>query len=143
MTDKNFADLYCIQNQIDRARYEREVLVRSLFPHARLFAWWMLFFTPQSFAADMDFVRSVGDLRRFRDFEFEAHEYAHHPANRGFLRKFLYIRVSARALRRMVRETLHHSVAPDQKVAEESAVPFKNTTPAKAEKQTGSSSPSN
>ncbi len=131
MTDQNFAQLYCAQNNIESARYEREVLFRSLYPHARLVAWFIIILKPEMFAADLDFVRSVGDLRRFRDFEYEAQEYAHHPGNRGFWREQCHVRVSIRALRRMVRDTLHPSLASDAKDDGTSAVPFAESAASK------------
>jgi hypothetical protein len=131
MNDQSFAELYCAQNRIDPLRYEREVLSRSLYPHARLVAWLILLTNPEVLAADFDFVRSVGELRRFRDFEYEAQEYAHHPGNRGFWRERCFIRVSSRALRRMVRETLHPSLGPEGRDHAASAIPFVKAPPQK------------
>jgi hypothetical protein len=131
MRDQSFAELYCVQNKIEPARYEREVLFRSLYPHGRLVSWLVMLIKPEFFAADFDFVRSVGALRRYRDFEYEAKEYAHHPGNRGFWRERCYMRVSTRAMRRMVRETLHPSLLPDATEKDSSAAPFAEETPRK------------
>lgn len=124
MAKKSFSELYCSQNGIEPARYEREVLLRSLYPHTRLVAWYLLLTNSDVLTADFDFVRSVGDLRRFRDFDFEAQEYAHHPGNRGFWREYCYVRVSVGALRRMVRDTLHPSLTSSPDESGTSAAPF-------------------
>jgi hypothetical protein len=107
MTDKTFAELYCERHGIDLDQYAQEVMKRSLYPHARLLAGLVRALWPEHFTADLDFVRSVGRLRRFREFAYESEEFAHHPANRGFWRLTANVRVSSRALRRIVRFTLH------------------------------------
>lgn len=135
MNEKSFAHLYCAQNDLDPARYEREVLMRAAYPHARPFLWFLLLVKPECLAADLDFVRAVGDLRRFRDFDHEKQAYAHHPGNRGFFRMNCYIRVSSRALRRMVRETLHATQPIDDKAPADSGVPFKVSTASQANTQ--------
>ena len=129
MSAKTFAELYCEQNNIDPSRYQREVLSRALYPHARLLVWFLLS-QPNQMAADIDFVRAVGVLRRFRDFDFEAQEYAHHPANRGFWRINMNLRISTRAMRRMVRATLHASKEEGADDRDETAMPFEK--PSKA-----------
>jgi hypothetical protein len=133
MNEKTFAELYCEQNQIDPSCYEREVLARALYPQAKLIRW-ILLAQSNLMAADWDFVRGVGGLRRFRDFDFEAQEYAHHPANRGFWRMSINLRVSSRALRRMVRETLHADRhAAEDAAADDTAVPFKEPPGSKSD----------
>ena len=124
MNEKTFAELYCEQNKTDPQGYEREVLVNSLYPHARLVAWLLMLLNPNQMAADYDFVRAVGALKRFRDFEYEAQEYAHHPANRGFWRMKMNLRVSSRALRRMVKDTLHPHLSTEVEDEAASVVPF-------------------
>ncbi len=111
MNDKTFATRYCAQNSVSAADYEAAVLRAGLYPHARLIAPLVRFIWPDHFAADLDFVQKVGRLSRMRDFFHEAEEFVHHPANRGFWRTVMHVRVSARALRRVVRATLHVSGA--------------------------------
>ena len=141
MTEKTFAELYCAQHGLTPDKYERVVLNRALYPHARLLAPLVGYLWPQHFAADMDFVRSVSRLRRFREFFYESEEFAHHPANRGFWRLTANFRISSRKLRRMVRSTLH----PDAEAEGEaqSAAPFAARTVPKSEKaESGSPNPS-
>lgn len=124
MTGKTFAELYCEKHGLNLEDYEKTVLSRGLYPHARLIAplWRLLW--PEHFVADLDFVRGVGRLRRFREFFYEAEEFAHHPANRGFWRLTANLRVSSRALRRMVRTTLHPEMDAQGEDDEHTAVPF-------------------
>ncbi len=124
MTDKTFAELYCEKHGLKLEQYQSAVLMRSLYPHARWLAPLVGFFWPQHFAADADFVRSVGLLRRFREFAYEAEEFAHHPANRGFWRRTVNVRVSSRALRRMVRAALHPELEAQEEGGGRTSVPF-------------------
>lgn len=122
MTDKTFAELYCEKHGLKPEEYDSVVLARALYPHARLLAPLARFIRPEYFAADIDFVRSVARLRRFREFFYEAEEFAHHPANRGFMRLTANLRISSRTLRRMVRATLHPEAEVDGD--DQTAVPF-------------------
>lgn len=125
MTEKNFSELYCIQQGIPPEEFEAAVLKRALYPHARMVAPLVKILWPEFFAADLDFVRSAGRLRRFRDFFHESEEFAHHPANTGMLRSLLNVRVSSRSIRRMVKETLHADAPEGAGGDSVSAVPFK------------------
>jgi hypothetical protein len=135
MSDKTFAELYCERNNLEPSRYQRDVLTRALYPHARLLVW-ILLSQQNHLAADIDFVRAVGVLKRFRDFDFEAQEYAHHPANRGFWRLTMNLRISTRAMRRMVRDTLHATKEEKLDDRDETALPFQK--PAKTQPVTQS-----
>ena len=123
MTEKTFAELFCEKHGLSAEKYERVLLRRALYPHARLLAPIVAFLWPQHFVSDLDFVRSVARLRRYREFFFESEEFAHHPANRGFWRSAAHIRISSRKLRRIVRATLHQEL--DVEVDGSSAVPFR------------------
>lgn len=138
MTDKTFAELYCEKHGLKPEQYDSVVLARALYPHARLLAPLVSFIRPEYFAADIDFVRSVARLRRFREFFYEAEEFAHHPANRGFMRLTANLRISSRTLRRMVRATLHPEAEAD--VEDQTAVPFGGPV---QEKRSGSEKNSN
>jgi hypothetical protein len=129
MTEKTFSELYCIQQNIRLEEFEAILLKRALYPHARLVAPLAKMLWPEYFAADLDFVRSVGRLRRFRDFFHESEEFAHHPANTGALRLTLNIRVSSRSIRRMVKETLHSEMSDGMGDESVSAVPFRGKKP--------------
>jgi len=133
MTEKTFSELYCERHGLKPEQYESVVLRRALYPHARLLAPFLRLLWPDYFAADLDFVRSVARLRRFREFSNEAEEFAHHPANRGFARLTVNLRVSSRTLRHMVRATLHPELEDDGE--NQTAVPFGGVEGAKDGKQ--------
>ena len=73
----------------------------------------VLALSPDYFAADREFVRSVGRIRRRRDFEAEAFDYVHDPLNRGVLRQGLRLRVSARKMRHLVWATMRDDAEAD------------------------------
>lgn len=104
---QSFADSYCARNNLPAEKFEEAVFVRCLYFQARMV--WRLFnwFDANYFAADRDFVRSVGQLKRMRDFGSEVSEFAYHPANRGFLRRGLRFRLSSAKLRALVESYLH------------------------------------
>jgi hypothetical protein len=58
------------------------------------------------FAADYDFVNSIGQLTRYRDFDLYLEGFSRHPKHYGFLRRVLRLRVSSHRLRVIVRETM-------------------------------------
>lgn len=133
MTEKTFAELYCERHGLKPDQYESVVMRRALYPHARLLAPFLRLLWPEHFVADLDFVRSVARLRRFREFFYEAEEFAHHPANRGFARLTVNLRISSRTLRHMVRATLHPELEEDGDI--HTAVPFGGTEEPKETKR--------
>ena len=106
MVASTFKELFCAGQKIEPEAYAAAVFARTLYPHAR--PWVPLFRTLNSnyFAADMDLIRATGTLRRCRDFPDEVLDFNHHPANQGFYRQTLRIRVSAKRLKALLRETL-------------------------------------
>lgn len=102
-----FIDLYCEQNAIERGDFDRHVLKRVLYPHARFLAPLMRVAWADHFAADLDLVRSVALVRRMRDLSAESDAFAHHPSNVGVLRHIVRLRASTTRLHRLVRATLH------------------------------------
>tara|TARA_Y100000385_G_scaffold201427_1_gene208561 strand:+ start:675 stop:989 length:315 start_codon:yes stop_codon:yes gene_type:complete len=62
-------------------------------------------------AADNDFVDDVAQLVHYSHFFSSSFQYIHHPANRGFLRRYCRIRISTERMRRIVRRTLKAQAA--------------------------------
>lgn len=109
---KTFRELYCEQHSIPPARFERELVGRSLHRHA-LFFYWFLGLNRDYTSPDYDFVRGVGELRNRREFRNEAAEYHYHPQNRGLFRNLLKLRVSSHRLQRIFeREIEEHGSRP-------------------------------
>jgi hypothetical protein len=106
MPESTFAEIYCQRHNLLATDFENEVLLRTLYPHARLLAPLCQGLDSNHFASDIDLIRAVGRLRRLRDFADEAKDFAHHPANRGFWHTQLRVRVSTKRLRLLVKATL-------------------------------------
>jgi hypothetical protein len=94
---KTFRELYCERHGVAYDRFERALIWRCLHWPARPL-YWLLWLNRDYYSADFEFIRGVGDLRNRRDFRNEAAEFHYHPANRGFLRKILRMRVSSQRL---------------------------------------------
>lgn len=100
----SFADHYCRRHGIYREGFMLAVLQQTLPP---VFSPWfslILFFRPEYFTADFGFIVAVGRGRRYADYDQAVREFSAHPANRGFLRRWLRLRVSTRRMRRLLRE---------------------------------------
>jgi len=92
---ENFAEKFCREHKIPATRYRAVLLRRTLYPAARWLAPVLRFINPEFFAADHEYLDSIGRLRRLRDLPHETHAFNHHPDNRSFLRRSLRLRVSA------------------------------------------------
>jgi hypothetical protein len=109
---RTFADLYCEQHGLPRPQYHAAVFRRALFPHARLTGWIVRIFQRLHFLPDHEFVEDVGHITCVADFAYPLGSFIEHPANRGKLRRVLGLRVSARRLLRIVRETFADPSGP-------------------------------
>ena len=107
LKEPTFAERYCAQNAIPAAEFQRHLVKRALYPHARFFVPVLLLLNSEYLTADHDFIRGVERLTKYNEFYSASVDYVHHPANRGFLRRRCKIRVSSDRLRRIVRATLH------------------------------------
>jgi len=93
-----FRERYCAFFSLPFEKFEEHLFVHALYFHARPLRW-LLNLIPDYFSADHEFVRSVGDLRTRRYFHAEAAEYQTHSLNRGILRRWFFLRVSAERVR--------------------------------------------
>jgi hypothetical protein len=109
MTHPTFAERYCELNGIAPAQFADSVLRRALYPQARLLLPLVQVLAPNYFAADFDLIGATARLRRTRDFASEADQFNYHPANIGFLRRTLRIRLSTTRLKQLLRTTLGRS----------------------------------
>lgn len=107
---KTFRELYCERHGIPADRFEHELVHRSLHWQARPF-YWLLGLNRAYTSPDYEFVRCVGDLRRWKEYRDEAIEYHYHPHNRGFLRTVLRLRVSAQRLQTVLERELKDLMA--------------------------------
>lgn len=100
----SFRERYCSIHRIDPSGFERHLLTRTLYSHAVLLRS-LLAALPDYLAADIEFLRGVGDIRSRRFFHAEAGEFHAHASNRGICRRFLRLRVSAERVRQVMEET--------------------------------------
>ena len=100
-----FAAKFCAHYHITMEHYEDTVLELGLYPLARHLQTFLGLFS-NYFVPDRDFVRGVGRSLHLYDFEREVQEFVHDPANRGFLRNSLNLRISTRRMRRIAGELL-------------------------------------
>lgn len=125
-----FAESFCAQKQIAPEQFAREVFGRSLYRRALWLKWLLPLLKKNYFTADFDLIYGVERLRRLRDFATEAERFNEHPANRGWLRRTLCLRVSTKRLRALIRDTLER---PEEN-GHRAGRPVKVRTPGRFEK---------
>lgn len=106
MSSPTFAECFCAKHNIPREEFARFVFNRVLYRRTHVVKWLLPLLDHNYFAADFDLIYSVESLRRNRDFALEVQRFNEHPANRGWLRRTMCLRVSTARLKRLVRETL-------------------------------------
>jgi hypothetical protein len=109
---KTFAQLYAAQHGLPAADVERNIFLRSLYPHARWVAPLIEFVAPLNFAADIDMISDVAQLTTAYDFPDEVHSHRHHPEGRRLGRRLLFLRLSVGRLQRLVRDTFRAESDP-------------------------------
>jgi hypothetical protein len=112
-----FQQRFLEQQGIDPENFAWSVIHTTVPPHARLLLPLMRFFSPQILAADYDLINQLALLTSRRQFSEFASERHYHPANHGFARKVLGVRVSINRLQNLVYATMrpvdgHSSATP-------------------------------
>jgi hypothetical protein len=98
-TGEPFAETFCRHFNVPPDRFEKELLRKALYPHARYFRRLLPDYMR---AADRSFVAGIGRLRRRRDLALEVAEFQRDPRNQGFSRNRLRLRISARRMQHLV-----------------------------------------
>lgn len=124
-----FAGLYCEKHGIHPSAFTQHVFRRTLYPHARLIAWFIQRVSDDYFMPDLDFVHDVGQITKYREFTAAGMEYGYHPLNRGFLRRVLKIRISTELMQRLVRELIDPKPSPGRGIESDTMDPFKPSPP--------------
>lgn len=117
----SFRERYCSIHQLAPDDFEKHLLPRALYFHARMLRG-TLAALPDYLSADREFLRSVGDLRSRRFFHAEAGEYHSSTASRGFLHRFLRLRVSTERVRLIMEATWQSTGASNPPVESSSDV---------------------
>lgn len=94
-----FYESFCAVHGIDHGDFERAMLSRCLYPHARLLRPFIEAVSPGYFNSDVDFLRGVGVLRHRREFAYEADDFMAGQSRSPFLRRVLRLRVSVDRVR--------------------------------------------
>lgn len=103
MKGPTFSELYCARERIAPSAAPERLFRATLYPHARPLVALIRRVRRRHFLADHEFIEDVGYLRSLEDFSLALGCYIEHPDNRGFLRRRLRLRVSARRVLRIVR----------------------------------------
>jgi hypothetical protein len=103
---RTFLELYCSQHRIEPEDFPKVVFRHALHLHARPFVTLTTLLKRYHFAADYDFINNIGQLTRYRDFDFYMQGFSRHPRNCGFLRRGLRLRLSSRRLRVIIRDLI-------------------------------------
>lgn len=109
-----FANHYCAQYRVPAENFDRAVLVRSLYLPARLLYPFISRIHPDFFDADLDLVRTVGRLRHPRQFHDACVDYRHHLAHTSLARRALRLRLSVRALYKLLAQTIPENAHSDR-----------------------------
>lgn len=86
--------------------FTRDVLRLTLPPHARLLLPFARVFDDTLLAADYDLISDIAQLTSRREFSDSVGVRRFHPANHGFLRKVVRVRVSIARLHRLVYDVM-------------------------------------
>jgi hypothetical protein len=122
-----FISLYCRRRGIAPSAFARDLLLRSVYPHTRPLVTLLTQLNRGYFEADYEFIVDVGQLRRRTDFGAAAESYISHPANKGFIRRRLKLRISVRRMLELVEDVLPQQVPSELRErlqAKDSLTPF-------------------
>jgi hypothetical protein len=104
---KSLAQLYAAQHGVPLDEVEREIFLRSLYPHARWLQPLIDWVAPLNFAADVDMVSEVAQLTDMSEFSLEVYAHQHHPAAGSIARRFFLLRLSVGRLHRLSWSAFH------------------------------------
>ena len=95
VVEKSFRRCYCEHCGIPQAGFVQHILIRSLYPSARVLRW---FLTEDFFAPDREFIHALG-FASSRDAFTVAQEEFHRVHTHGLSRRVFKLRVSSNRVR--------------------------------------------
>jgi hypothetical protein len=110
--DTTFAELFCRQHRLPPQRFNQAMLRCCLYPRARFIQPLLAIIWPGHFKADYELISRVGRLTELGALDHEIGEFHDHPANRGFLRRTLRLRISTKRLRRNFCSLMRRPASP-------------------------------
>lgn len=112
MSPGSFQARYCERMGVIPAAFPTDLLLKALPPHARTLLGLLGAVDRQHFQADYEFIEDVSQIKRPADFWAAAESYAGHPANSGFLRRRLRLRISVRRMLAIVQHVFPDELPP-------------------------------
>ena len=103
---ERFAELFCRQHQLPPQRYQEAMLRSCLSRRAGILRPLLTLLSRRYFAPDYELILRVGLLMSPDALSDEIDDFLRHPANRGFLRSVLRLRLSTRQLRRLFNQLM-------------------------------------
>ena len=117
MTKKTLAESFCERHGVPTEQFEQAVLIRCLYPQARMLRNVLLLLNADYFEPDLELIHAAGQLTRPNGFAAEVAEYNYHPANSGRLRREWKLRLSVTRLRELMLHTLAIDAASSESMA--------------------------
>ncbi len=124
---RSFLMVYCRRQGVLPADFPTDMLLKTLYPHARPFFGLLTHLSRDFFRPDYEFIEDVSCMQHARDLGHAVENYVTHPANKTFLRRRLRLRISVRRMLRLVDELLPHELTHENRErleAEDSKMPF-------------------
>jgi hypothetical protein len=113
---KTFCEIYCADRDCPPEDFPRRVFWHCLHGIARPIAPFALWLFPSHFDADWSLIMGAAQCRTMAQIDEEIHDFAINPANRGWQRRQIRVRISSARLRQLARRSLRPA-APSQPVA--------------------------
>jgi hypothetical protein len=126
---ETFQQRYCRHFKVAPERYAGSLLRRVLYPRVHLLRPLLWLRDHDHFAADHQFVIDVGRLTQRREFHTELKDFQYHPDNRGFLRGFLRLRISANRMSKVFYEVWAADPSAAADAPTPSGAPFSEENP--------------
>jgi hypothetical protein len=99
-----FLERYCEHHKLDPDAFVDHLLVDSLHAPFRWVAKMNVRWFTDYLEPDIACVSALGRLRGTREMESELAEFAYHPRNRTFIRRYFRQRLSTQRVRRILRQ---------------------------------------
>ena len=113
---RSFMMRYCRTRGVLPAAFANQLLLETLYPHARPLLGLLTQLNPDHFRADYEFIEDVSRMQHHTDFGDAVECYITHPANAGFLRRRLRLRISVRRMLRLANDVFPQELREELRV---------------------------
>ena len=139
---RSFMMVYCRTRGVIPSAFASELLLQTVYPHTRPLVGLLAQLNPDHFRADHEFIEDVSCLQHHADFGNAAESYVTHPANAGFFRRRLRLRISVRRMLQVVNAVFPQEVSGklrERLQRKNTLTPFAGEPPASPDLKTQSS----